>query len=239
MLVDGNYIESVAGRQFDYRPFEVGFHPARLPHRDAIGVEGGTFLCLEIASGPISEAGVRLRSDPALLPGDISLQLLRVYRAFAAGTLSPLQLESAAWELCGDASDERPTRELSIPRWLRRCLEIVEDEHATALTVESMARQAGVHPVHAAREFRRRFGETMGEYVNKVRIRAACAAIRRTTKPFAAIALDAGFADQPHFNRVFKAVVGCTPSAFVAAVGRSPAARSRSQRVMSEATSAL
>jgi len=218
MLVDGNYIESVAGREFDYKPFEVGFHPARVPHHDAVGKRGGEFLCLEIRAEPLVAAEVRLRKNPALLPGDVSLQLVKVYRSFADRTLSSLELESAVWELCGDVSDQPVCRERGVPRWLRRCLEIIDGNYAESLTVAGIAAHVGIHPVHTSREFRRRFGQTMGEYVNKVRIRAACAAMSRRSQPFAAVATGAGFADQAHFCRVFKSLVGCTPSAFVAAV---------------------
>jgi AraC family transcriptional regulator len=221
MLVDGDYVESVAGRELGYHPFEVGFHPARMPHRDAVGADGARFLCLEIHPEPCAAADVRLRGDTALLPGDVSLQLLRVYRALSDGTLTSLHLESAVWELCGDASSERPSRERSKPRWLQRCLEMIEDDHGESLTVAAIASQVGVHPVHVSREFRRRFGQTLGEYVNKVRIRAACAAMTRERAPLAQVASRAGFADQAHFWRVFKSGVGCTPSAFIAAVSRS------------------
>jgi hypothetical protein len=87
MLVGGNYVESVAGREFDYQLFEVGFHPAHTPHRDAVGTRGGEFLCLEIHAEPFAAADVRMRNDPALLPSDVSLQLLRVCRSFADCTL--------------------------------------------------------------------------------------------------------------------------------------------------------
>jgi AraC family transcriptional regulator len=218
MLLYGNYAESVAGREFDYHPFEVGFHPAQIPHRDTVGARGGEFLCLEIHAEPFAAAGVSLRKDPALLPGDVSLQLLRVYRSFADRTLSQLELDSVVWELCGDMSDEPSCRERRMPRWLRQCLDTIAEDYAQSLTVAGIAADVGVHPVHASREFRRRFGQTLGEYVNKVRIRAACAAMTSQSQPLAAIAAGAGFSDQAHFCRVFKSLVGCTPSAFGVAV---------------------
>jgi AraC family transcriptional regulator len=218
MLVAGNYIESVAGREFEYQPYEVGFHPSRMPHRDAVGTRGAEFLCLEIRAEPLAVADVSLRRDPALLPGDVSLQLIRLHRALAEGTLAPLHLESTVWELCGDVGGETACRERDTPLWLRRCVEIVQEDFAESLTVAAIAAEVGIHPVHASREFRRRFGQTLGEYANKVRIRAACAAMIRQSQPLAAVAAASGFADQAHFCRVFKRMVGCAPSAFVAAV---------------------
>jgi len=218
MLVDGNYVESVAGREFDYHLFEVGFHPAYMSHRGAVGMRGGKFLCLEVRAEPFAATDMRLCRAPVLLPGDVSLQMLRLYRSFADRTLSALELESAVWELCGEVSDAFVCRERGVPVWMRRLLDIIGQDYAESLTVAGLAAEVGVHPVHASREFRRRFGQTLGEYVNKVRIRAACAAMTQHSQPLAAVAAGAGFADQAHFCRVFKAFMGRTPSEFVAIV---------------------
>jgi AraC family transcriptional regulator len=106
-----------------------------------------------------------------------------------------------------------------MPRWLSRCLDLIDETYAEPLTVAALARDVGVHPVHLAREFRRRYRQTLGDYVHKVRIRAACERMTERDEPLAVVAACAGFADQSHFCRVFKAFVGRTPSAFRAATG--------------------
>jgi AraC family transcriptional regulator len=218
MLVDGRYAEATHGRELSYSRYEVGFHPARATHRDVVGREGGRFLCLEIRPSLFARDDVRLRSDPRMLPATVSVQLLRVLRALRGGTLSALTLESAAWELCGDASDDRPVAERGTPAWLSNVVAMLEDDYARPMTVQEIARDVGLHPVHVAREFRRRHGITVGEYANQVRVRAACGAIRRGEGTLAAIAHAVGFADHAHFCRVFRSEMGCTPSAFAAAL---------------------
>jgi AraC family transcriptional regulator len=71
-----------------------------------------------------------------------------------------------------------------------------------------------VHPVHLAREFRRFEHCTIGEYVRRLRIEQACRRLTHSTDPIAAIAAEAGFADQSHFARTFKRVVGMSPVQF-------------------------
>ncbi|HEX4779174.1 MAG TPA: AraC family transcriptional regulator [Usitatibacter sp.] len=218
MLLDGRYVEVTHGRELSYSKHEVGFHPALAAHRDVVGREGGRFLCLEIRPSLFARDEVRLRSDPKMLPATVSLHLLRILRALREETLSELTLESAAWELCGDASPDRASVERGVPAWLARVVAMVEDDYARALTVQEIAREVGLHPVHVAREFRRRHGITLGEYANRVRVRAACGAIGRGGRTLAAVAHAVGFADHAHFCRVFRGEMGCTPSAFAAAV---------------------
>jgi len=100
------------------------------------------------------------------------------------------------------------------PRWLRECLAILHGEFAKPLTVAAFAARSGVHPVHLGREFRRRHGMTMGEYLQVLRVQQACEQLQRADATLVAVALCAGFADQSHLCRVFKKWVGCSPGLF-------------------------
>ena len=218
MLVGGHYAEESCGAALEYDTYEVGFHPARTPHRDRVGKEGGRFLCVEIRPELFSGADVRLKPRLAALPGSVSVQMLRVLRTLRDGTLDALDLESAAWELCGDASDDGAVVERAAPRWLARLLAIVEETYAEPLTIRQLARELDLHPVHVAREFRRRHGVTVGEYVNQVRVGAACRAMAARRSSLAQVAHATGFSDHAHFCRVFRRAIGCTPSAFAASL---------------------
>jgi AraC family transcriptional regulator len=82
------------------------------------------------------------------------------------------------------------------------------------LTLAHVAAQVGVHPVHLATTFRRKYGVTVGEFVRRLRIEHACAELLKKDLPLTAIALQAGFADQSHFSKVFKSYVGTTPAKY-------------------------
>jgi AraC family transcriptional regulator len=77
-------------------------------------------------------------------------------------------------------------------------------------SVTALAREAGVHPVHLARTFRRRHGMTMGTFALDRRLDRAR---RLLASPMALvdIAAELGFADQSHFTRMFRRRAGVTP----------------------------
>jgi transcriptional regulator GlxA family with amidase domain len=54
-------------------------------------------------------------------------------------------------------------------------------------------------------------GCTVGEYVRRLRFEFACQQILTTRRQLCDVALDAGFADQSHFNRMFRSQMGVTP----------------------------
>jgi transcriptional regulator GlxA family with amidase domain len=98
-------------------------------------------------------------------------------------------------------------------------------EHATAgavaepLGVETLAALAGVNRRHLLRTFRAHHGTTVGNYVRHRRLLRARTALAAANRPIAAIALDAGFADQAHFTRAFRAEFGETPGRYARGLG--------------------
>jgi AraC family transcriptional regulator len=100
------------------------------------------------------------------------------------------------------------------PAWLSRIVERLAVEYAERLTLDELSREAGVHPVHLSRVFRKCVGEGIGEYVHRLRVRAACEQILEPEISIAEVSLALGFADQSHFTRAFRRVTGMTPAAF-------------------------
>lgn len=213
-LISGHYFEEIEGRKFEYRPFETGFHPAQMPHHDVIGRKGARFLCIEITSEAKNILSSNVANTPVLLSEELAVPMARTYGAITHGTFSPLCLEGILWELIGAVSRFDARSERKIPQWLKRCVEFIRSNYSQALTIQDMALCIGVHPVHLAREFRRLFGQTVGEYAHQVRIRSACSSLVSDDSTVAQVAMDCGFADHSHFCRVFKRLIGRSPSAF-------------------------
>jgi AraC-like DNA-binding protein len=84
-----------------------------------------------------------------------------------------------------------------------------------------LAREVGVHPVALARAFRARFGSTPGAYLRQLRLAWSVSELTDGTRSIAEIAVEAGFADQSHFTRVFRRACGETPGAFRRYIGAS------------------
>ncbi len=104
------------------------------------------------------------------------------------------------------------------PQWLERVRNILEQRFAEPYKLSEIAAEAGVHPVHLAREFRKHYGTSVGEYLRRVRIEYACRELMDSNVAVTNIALAAGFADQSHFSRTFKRLCGTTPGRYRASV---------------------
>lgn len=106
------------------------------------------------------------------------------------------------------------------PKWLERVRNILEQRFAEPYKLSEIAAEAGVHPVHLAREFRKYYGYSVGEYLRRVRIEYACRELMGSNAAVTNIAFAAGFADQSHFSRTFKRLCGTTPGRYRASVVR-------------------
>lgn len=85
------------------------------------------------------------------------------------------------------------------------------DAHcAEEVSLDMLCRRAEVSPSHLIRSFKRHFCMTPHAYVINRRIQLGQRALRRG-QPIAEAALESGFSDQPHFQRMFKRLLAATP----------------------------
>ena len=147
------------------------------------------------------------------LPVCIATRLLREYRL--GDSASPLAMEGLALEMIAAASnDYAASRRPKSSRWLNQTREFLHAEFAKNLTIEKIAKIAGVHPSHLARSFREQVGYTIGEYVRRLRVEFASHQLSSTDASLGEIAAVAGFSDQSHFSRTFKTYFGVTPGEY-------------------------
>ncbi|MFY9556511.1 MAG: AraC family transcriptional regulator [Blastocatellia bacterium] len=147
-----------------------------------------------------------------------------MYEYSVPSVASDLTLEGLIMEMLGQVARDRGTAETATPQWLKLAVEMVHSEFGCNLTVTKIAETVGVHPFHLSRVFRRFYHQGIGEYLSKIRVEFACEELSKSEAQLADIAFKAGFADQSHFSRVFKRVIGVTPGAFRGSIAQ----RSRS-----------
>jgi AraC-like DNA-binding protein len=100
-------------------------------------------------------------------------------------------------------------------RWrIERVRDYLQAHYYDNVTVEDLAKVAGLSRVHLTRAFTQRFGTPPHVYLNGVRLQRAQAAML-TGIPIAEVATACGFADQSHFARRFKGAVGTSPTQWV------------------------
>lgn len=220
LLLEGAYSEQVGRRTFDYKPYTAVFHPPGLSHIDSVGVGGGRFFTAAV-DGEWLE---RLRECGAWEPdvyadergGELVWLSSRLYCEYRRqDALSPLSIEGLLLEMLALTARTRTPAERRPLRWLARAIEMLHENFLESLTIGEVANTVGVHPYHLSKVFRQVKGETVGDYVRRLRAQHACRLLAGDSAlTLAEVALACGFADQSHFTRNFRRVTGLTPGDF-------------------------
>jgi len=215
MVLDGVYDETAGRQALPYERFTAFYHPPQLEHVDRVGAPGVRLLFFEFRLDLLDGLGVNpaaARSLRDLSATPAAWELLSLY-ASARNEHDPLDFEARALAIIAGIFPVSPAAPREVPS-LRRVREYLHAHYRERIVMRDLAAAAGLHPVYLGQMFRREAGETIGSYVNRLRVRASAEALAVTGNALAAIAYDHGFCDQSHFQRVFRKVSGLTPAAF-------------------------
>jgi AraC-like DNA-binding protein len=110
------------------------------------------------------------------------------------------------------ALDDRPDRPL-LPARVKCVVEILQDDPARAVSLADLSALAGLSRFHFLRSFRSATGLAPHAFQVQARLHLARRLIL-AGQPLAAVAAEAGFADQSHLTRLFVRSYGMTPGSY-------------------------
>ncbi|HKY32325.1 MAG TPA: AraC family transcriptional regulator [Candidatus Polarisedimenticolia bacterium] len=220
VMLEGSFDLGTRGGAVACPAGAVLIEPAGESHTNRMDRAGAHVLALQIdpadaalrtASGSVLDRPRHLR-DAAVLT--LAWRIAAELRSPDAA--SALAVEGLGLEMIARASRLQACRaeEREPPRWMRTVRDLVHDRFLERLEVQTIAREAGVHPVHLARVFRRHMGVSLGAYVRGLRLERAAVRLAAGDDPISDIAVECGFADQSHFTRIFRRRTGATPGRY-------------------------
>lgn len=121
------------------------------------------------------------------------------------------------------APHKEPVRGGLAPWQVRKVTHYVDAHLDRPIRNEDLAALARLNASHFGRAFRNSIGEPPHEYVIRRRVERAQGLMLSTDASLSDIALDCGLADQSHLTRLFRRIVGESPSAWRRARASAPA----------------
>jgi len=100
------------------------------------------------------------------------------------------------------------------PERINRALGVIDARFAERLTLRELADAATLSERTLNRYFAQHLGESVGKYLNRVRIGHACRMLADTSWAVSVIASQSGFPNVANFNRQFRALKHTTPAAY-------------------------
>jgi AraC family transcriptional regulator len=223
----GSFALTLGSGESQLTPKSLLYIPAGETHSNVFGTQGARVFVTAIDPVWIGDRLETVRAEterPRIArAGSLTGLALKIYREFRSpDALSDLIVEGSFLELLGRWVREDLHRDHGAPFWLHQVKALLHDCFREPLSLDHVAKTAGVHPSHVAREFHRGYGVTIGEYMRKLRVewiakQLVCS--RKDSASLVNLALNAGFSSQAHMSTVFKQLMGMTPSEYRKAHG--------------------
>jgi two-component system, response regulator YesN len=97
---------------------------------------------------------------------------------------------------------------------LQQALNYIHNNFSTDISLDRVARTAGISKYHFSRLFKEMTGLTYQSYLNRVRIEQAKKLLNDDALSITDTGCAVGYSDLTHFERIFKKLTGNTPSQF-------------------------
>jgi len=223
MPLGGTFVEGCTGAVRSYVPGDVSYHPPYEAHW--LDTHGGPARGFAIELGATWRETLGAETFGAYAPWDgvprdlslarVSWVVSRLYAELCAhDSARTLAIETLSVELATQLADTVVRPDPRIPAWVARVRDALHSTGRETPSLAELATIAGVTPVAVIKGFRRRTGRTPGTYLRDLRLANARRALADRERPLSVVALDAGFYDQSHFSRAFRAAAGMSPLAY-------------------------
>lgn len=113
--------------------------------------------------------------------------------------------------LCHKFGDERNKKAQKI---MLTTIEYMKQNYTREITLEEVAKHAGFSTNYFSRLFKSEFNQSFIDYITNLRVEAAKDLVMRGEKNIGDICWEVGYRDPNYFTKVFKKIVGLTPSEY-------------------------
>ncbi len=109
------------------------------------------------------------------------------------------------------SSHHVPLRDHKAGQRINRAYDYVYDNLSGGISLDAVARVAGMSPAAFSRYFKRMTGRNLSHFIGELRISQACKQLRESDLGISEVAYEVGFGSLSNFNRLFKELKGVSP----------------------------
>lgn len=111
--------------------------------------------------------------------------------------------------------EDRTLSEESIAHYsVNKALEYINEHYNEELTLQKVANVVGISPGYLSTLFNQDLQRGFSDYLNKVRVDKACIFLEQNYFKSYEVAYKVGFRDEKYFSKVFKKIMGQSPSEY-------------------------
>lgn len=99
-------------------------------------------------------------------------------------------------------------------KYVKQVLSYIHEQYRTKMSLKDLSNIALLSPNYLCKVFKEMTGDTISQYISRVRVEHACEMLSHTKKSIDKIAEESGFSDVSNFRRVFRKQKGISPQVY-------------------------
>ncbi|MCC3376403.1 response regulator [Cohnella sp. REN36] len=99
-------------------------------------------------------------------------------------------------------------------RLVKQVRELVTRDIGLDISVKTIADKVYLHPVYLSKVYKSETGESLGDYIIRIRMEKALYLLKHTNKKIYEITTELGYQNPQYFSKMFKKFYGMTPNAY-------------------------
>jgi len=209
-VVKGHYTEVSSKVQIECFQGDIIIHPKEIGHSNIFKEKGAICFNVEIRDSQQTELAL-IKSIKLFNKGAVLLNnaIRRIYTEFKNfDDFSNVIIEGLLQEAIGYSGREIHNFN---PYLVRRAKNIILENKLPDISLSSLAAALHISSSHLAREFKKITGNSIGKYIQELKIMQACEMLKNPQSEILTISKALGFSDQAHFTKSFKKIAGLTP----------------------------
>ena len=143
-------------------------------------------------------------------------QLMNIYEARGQGNANQMRMIGYLYVFLSqlvELSDQKASEDPSL-EYVKVAIRYINYNYARRIEVSEIAAAVGISRSHLYRMFILHLGLSPNEYLTRFRIDQACNLLKQPGLLVSNVSSSVGFEDQMYFSRVFKKIMGCSPTAY-------------------------
>ncbi len=218
LILQGKLIEGNKKERYNCSAGSLLFHSCLEPHFNVKLEDNTKFFNIEFDKNCFNDFTFDIDDLQGIFSIDNPDIKFLVYKLFRETkicddvTLASIQM--LLLEILGQMLRLKRIEQSARPLWAKKLKEILRDGYSEKLSLINLSNELNIHPVHLSRDFSKHFHCTFGDYVRKIRVEESLSLMPDRNLSLTEIAFECGFADQSHFLRCFKQIIGTNPLAY-------------------------
>jgi AraC family transcriptional regulator len=212
-ILEGGSLETRKSRTIDCKPGQLLYYDFDEPHRNLNYQPHSRNINIEFERNWLSKNHFKLRSlGPFEKNSELKFLILRILAEYRIhDSLSKASIKNIVYGFVAESNNANKSTD---PKWVAKIYELLNDRWNELPTLEYLAGQLDLHPVTISRCFSKYFKCSLGDYLRRIKVEHSMSLLKKRELTYFDIAMQCGFADSSHFNRVFKSYTGLLPSEF-------------------------